>query len=391
MNRIQGPSPIGARWLAAIGVVALLTAGGAARPAALQVHRTFDQDTTPSPFVPHRQGGIPGALLPGELSLWKYDTATGTYVVADGDATVPYVPNDDRQFAAGITIAYEEGWAQNTFSVSIHNRIYELATQMGANIIQCDANFDPPTAIACADTLALQKPAFVINSNWRAEAAAATMATYDAARIPAVTVDVIHPNAIFMGADNYVSGEIAGKAAGAYAQAAGHCADAWLVMGGNPGEGDAANQRLTGFADGVQEVCGALPADHQVILLFDAGTPDQALTKTTDWLTGNPGAAYVLVTSIDDERVTGMTKAMAQSTRDGIGVGHGCDDVGIAAVKETTVETTHFLGCVAYFPEKYPNYLMSIAVDVLAGTPVPQEVHIEHVLLTRDNIATYYP
>ena len=32
-----------------------------------------------------------------------------------------------------------------------------------------------------------------------------------------------------------------------------------------------------------------------------------------------------------------------------------------------------------------------IPADVLAGTPVPQEVHIEHVLLTRDNIAQYYP
>ena len=158
-----------------------------------------------------------------------------------------------------------------------------------------------------------------------------------------------------------------------------------LLEGVNPGEGDAANQRLAGFTDGVQEICGRCPAERIVQQLFDAGTPDQALTKTTDWLTANPGAAYVLASSIDDERVTGMTKALAQSARDGIGVGHGCDDVGIAATKEAIRDETHFLGCVAYFPEKYADYMMSIAADVLEGTPVPQEVHIEHEFLDRSH------
>jgi ribose transport system substrate-binding protein len=217
------------------------------------------------------------------------------------------------------------------------------------------------------------------------------MANFDAAKIPAVSDDVVHPNAIFFGSDSYVSGEIAGKAAATYAQGLGHCADAWVLEGINPGEGDAANQRLAGFSDGVQEVCGALPTEHIVQLLFDQGTPDQALTKTTDWLTANPDVPYVLASSIDDERVTGMTKALAQSDRAGVGAGQGCDDVGIAATKESTVEDTRFLGCVAFFPERYPDYLMSIAYDVLAGTPVPQEVHIEHQFLDRSNIASVYP
>ena len=380
------------RSLAISAVAALLVTGGATAPVHPHVVAAPNEGSpSPAAFVPQRANGIPGALLPSELKLWKYDSSTGKYAAVDGDASQTYVPNDERTFPAGTTIAYEEGWAQNPFSVAIHNQVYALAQKMGATIIQCDANFDPATAISCADTLALQHPAFVINSNWRAEAADATMATYDNAKIPAVSVDVVHPNAIFMGADNYISGEIAGKAAGQYAQTAGHCGDAVMLLGGNPGEGDAANQRLAGFSDGVQEICGTFPAERIATQLFDAGTPDQALSKTTDWLTGNPGAAFVLATSIDDERVSGMTKAMTQSNRAGIGVGLGCDDVGIGATKDGTVDSTHFLGCVAYFPEKYPTYLMSIAADVLAGTPVPQEVHIAHVLLNRDNIAQYYP
>ena len=341
-------------------------------------------------FTPHRTGGIPGALLSTELKLWKYDPATATYVVADGDASAPYVPND-RNASKPYTIAYEEGWAANTFSVSIHKGIYDWASKMGVKIITCDAQFDPTIAVNCAEQLAPQKPDFVINSNWRSEAATAVMKIYDDAKIPAVTVDVVHPNAIFMGADNYVSGLTAGNAAGDYALKAGKCADVTLVLGGNPGEGEAANQRLSGFSDGVQLKCGALPESRIANLLFDAGTPDQALTKTTDWLTANPGAKYILATSIDDERVTGMTKALSQSTRDGLGVGQGCDDVGISATKEGSVDKTHFLGCVAFFPEKYPDYVMSIALDVLDGKAVPQEVHIEHKFLTQDNITQFYP
>mgnify|MGYP006143952693 CR=1 FL=1 len=41
-----------------------------------------------------------------------------------------------------------------------------------------------------------------------------TAEIFDAAGIPTTSIDVVHPNAIFMGADNYTSGFIAGQHAG---------------------------------------------------------------------------------------------------------------------------------------------------------------------------------
>ena len=87
------------------------------------------------------------------------------------------------------------------------------------------------------------------------------MKIYDAAKIPVANIDVWHPNGIFLGADNYVSGQIGGKAAGEYAKALGRCGDVTIFIGVNPGEGERPPQRLAGFTDGVQEVCGAIPAD----------------------------------------------------------------------------------------------------------------------------------
>jgi ribose transport system substrate-binding protein len=140
----------------------------------------------------------------------------------------------------------------------------------------------------------------------------------------------------------------------------------------------------------VQEICGKLPSSQINREIMDAGTTDQAITKTTDWLTAHPQAKHILSTTIDDERATGIAKAFVASHRDGYAVGPGCDTVGIAAVKEAPAATNRYLGCVAFFPEKYPNYVMSIALDVLQGKPVPQEVHIAHKFLDHNTIGAYY-
>lgn len=366
--------------MSAVLAAAALVAAGWAAPAAAE----------DAGFKPQPKGGISGALLPTERKLWTYEAATGKFVEAAGDASQSYTPNL-RKPSKPLTFAFAEGWAAIPFSVSINKGIYKIAGDLGIKIIYCDQEFKPEKAVTCAEQLSQQKPDFAIVSNWQSGAAEAIMKIYDAAKIPVANIDVWHPNGIFFGADNYLSGEIGGKAAGEYAKGLGKCGEVTIFNGINPGEGDAANQRMAGFTDGVQEVCGAVPADRIKSEIFDAGTTEQALTKTTDWLTANPGATFILSTSIDDARSAGMAKAMAQNSRDGAAVGLGCDEIGVAATKEGDPATTKFLGCVAYFPEKYPDYVMSIGLDVLEGKPVPNEVHIEHKFLDKATIASVYP
>jgi len=339
-------------------------------------------------YTPVLKGGIPGALLPEELKLWKYDFATAKYTPTEGDAK-SYVVNlvkPDKTF----TLAHMDGWATNPFAIPIAQGIAKLAKDLGLKLIYCDAEFKPEKAISCAEILASQKPDFVIAGNWQSGAAAAIMAIFDKAKIPAVSIDVSHPNAVFFGASNYASGVVGGKAAGEYAKANWDCKDVWVFMGENLEEGEAADLRLVGFADGVQEVCGALPADRIDRMRLSAGTADQAITVTTDWLTAHPEAKHILSGTIDDERANGMAKAFVATKRDGMAVGQGCDSVGIAVVKMAPASENRFLGCAAYYPEKYADYLVSIALDVMAGKTVPQEIHMEHTFLNHDTIGTVY-
>ena len=339
-------------------------------------------------YTPVLTGGIPGALLPEELKLWKYDFATAKYTPTEGDAQ-SYVVNlvkPDKTF----TLAHMDGWATNPFAIPIAKGIAKLAKDFGLKLIYCDAEFKPEKAISCAEILASQKPDFVIAGNWQGGAAAAIMAIFDKAKIPAASIDVSHPNAVFFGASNYASGVVGGKAAGEYAKANWDCKDVWVFMGENLEEGEAADLRLVGFADGVQEVCGALPADRIDRMRLSAGTADQAITVTTDWLTAHPEAKHILSGTIDDERANGMAKAFVATKRDGMVVGQGCDSVGIAVVKMAPASENRFLGCAAYYPEKYGDYLVSIALDVMAGKAVPQEIHMEHTFLDHDTIGTVY-
>lgn len=343
---------------------------------------------SPATFTPVIKGGIPGALLPEELKLWKYDFAAGAYVPEEGDAKSFVV--DLVKPAKTFTLAFMDGWATNVFAIPIRKGIEKLSKDLGLKLIYCDAEFKPEKAISCAETLASQKPGFVIVGNWQGGAAAAVMEIFNKAKIPADSIDVSHPNAVFFGANNYSSGEIAGKAAGEYAKTQWECKDVWVFMGENLEEGEAADFRLSGFSDGIQEVCGALPADRINRQRMGAGTADQAITVTTDWLTAHPEATHILSGTIDDERASGIAKAFIASKRDGMVIGQGCDTVGIANVKFAPAAENRYLGCVAYFPEKYADYLVSIALNVMAGKAVPNEVHMEHMFLDNATIGTYY-
>ncbi len=367
----------GGRWLALIGAATLL----AAVPGTAMAQEEF---------VIERQAGIQGNLLPEELDLWQYDFDSSTYVVVEGDASQTYVPDATRAFPEGTVIGYADGIAAIPFSTDIRNGIYRLADELGFDVAYCDNNFDSQLAITCAETIAEQNPAFVVESNWQAGAAEAVMAIFDAAGIPVVSIDVAHPNAIFLGADNWVSGFIGGEAAGQWASDLGRCDDTWLLLGVNPGEGEAPNQRTQGFADGVQSVCGAFPEERINRFLNDAQDSEQSLRIATDWLTAHPQAEFVLSATIDDARSDGVARALAQSGREGAAVGIGCDTIGIEATR-IPVEENNFLGCVAYFPEKYPDYAISIAADILAGGPVPNEVHLAHEYLGQDTIDSVYP
>ena len=58
---------------------------------------------------------------------------------------------------------------------------------------------------------------------------------------------------------------------------------------------------------------------------------------------------------------------------------------------ELAQEENAFKGSVGYFPERYGEFLIPMALDILEGEPIPAEVHMAHIVVDRDNFREYYP
>ena len=52
---------------------------------------------------------------------------------------------------------------------------------------------------------------------------------------------------------------------------------------------------------------------------------------------------------------------------------------------------TRLIGTVAYFPERYGDELVPLALGLIAGKPTPPAVFVRHQLLTAANGDTFYP
>jgi ribose transport system substrate-binding protein len=96
------------------------------------------------------------------------------------------------------------------------------------------------------------------------------------------------------------------------------------------------------------------------------------------------------MTTIDDERMSGMTNAMRKAgKKEGesyLGIASGADELG-----QTEIKNGHESASIAFFPEKYGEWLIPILEDVMAGNPVPSFVGQGLPVVTKDNIGEYYP
>jgi ribose transport system substrate-binding protein len=134
----------------------------------------------------------------------------------------------------------------------------------------------------------------------------------------------------------------------------------------------------------------AIPDANIFRLTCPSTGPRASELPVTDWLTGHPNFQHILMTTIDDEHMAGMTQAMRKAGKnegDGyLGVASGADGLG-----QTEIKNGHESASLAFFPEKYGTWLVPIVEDVLAGNPVPSFTGQSFVPITKDNIQQYYP
>jgi len=326
-------------------------------------------------------------------SFHGFDPATfdGSMVSADQlkamvtDAVAAHKPNNGKD----LVLAFANLQRDISFCLKVETGMLANAKAAGLQLQVADNRLDGATALANAQSFLQRQVDHVTEFQTDANFGATIMQQMNEASTKVVAIDIPMPGATFFGANNPRSGFMGGAYLGEAALAkfgAAKVKTGYFVVGALPQSGAIPAMRTGGQIAGFEAVVADFPTDH-VISIDTKNTLETSFTQMGNVIGRLPEGAPIMVTAINDQAATGMLRAVKQAGREAdlIVVGMGADEL------KTLADEPDYVASVGYFPERYGNYLIPLALMQLAGKPVPSTVLVNHVMVTKDNICTFYP
>lgn len=297
--------------------------------------------------------------------------------------------------AAGRTIAYTDIMGGIPFCNSVWGSVkeqWELAGGAPDDLYYADNQYDATIGLQNSDILLAKGPEVLIWFQFDSKVNNIVANKFGAANIPIIAVDVPCPGAPFMGVNNFQAAYMAGEYAIELVEAQGgiDTIDNIILMQ-FPAGGEVLMLRSEGFYVAFVDKYGADVIDPITIRADGgAGEAEQANKAMTDVLASIPDAENVVVTSINEETMDGILASIKTAGRwdpdKWVVVTQGVDDVGLAQIREGTND-----GGIAYFPERYGEYLVPASCAYLKGEAVPAFMYVENEVIKLDNIDEWYP
>jgi ribose transport system substrate-binding protein len=217
----------------------------------------------------------------------------------------------------------------------------------------------------------------------------AIMEKFNAEKIPVIAIDIPMQGAVFFGVDNTRAGRMAGEGLGNWIKKNWDGKVDALIMLELPQSGPVPAARLKGQRDGLELVVGKID-ESKVKHLDSKNTLEEAHRLVKDALGTLPDAHHIAVVCINDDTALGSIGAAEAAGRK--------KDLAVVAVdgsdrgrEEIRKAGTPMVGTVASFPEKYGEKIIPAMLRMLKGEQLPPVFYTDHVFLTRENIAQYYP
>jgi ribose transport system substrate-binding protein len=275
------------------------------------------------------------------------------------------------------------------FCVKVEDSLKANADAAGIELLVTDNHLDGATALANAESFISRHVDYVIEFQTDANFGKTIMDKMKEAGIQVTAIDIPMPGATFFGANNPRSGFMGGSYL-AQSSVAKFGADkvkgGYLIVGELPQSGPIPAMRTDGQIQGFLAVAEGFDKTH-IIKIDTKNTLQESFTQMTNVLGRIPAGAPIMVTAINDQATTGMLRAVKQGGREAdiVAVGMGADE------QEVMQTEPAFVASVGYFPERYGNYLVPMALSQLDGLALPPAVLMNHVMVNRGNICTYYP
>ncbi|MFO7929102.1 MAG: sugar ABC transporter substrate-binding protein [Candidatus Humimicrobiaceae bacterium] len=307
------------------------------------------------------------------------------------DTDEPYPDNP----AEGHTIAYTDIMGGIPFCNNVYDSVqkeWALAGGADNDLYYADNQYDATVGLQNADILLAKEPEVLIWFQFDSKVNSIVSKKYGDAGIPIIAVDVPVPEAPFMGVNNFEVAYMGGEEAIKRVEEQGgiDTIDKIILMQ-MPAGGEVVMLRSEGFYQAFVDEYGADVIDPMTIRADGgAGEAEQANSAMSDVLTSIPDAENFVLTSVNEQTMDGCISAVQTAGRwdpdKWIVITQGVDDVGKEQLREGLTDAG-----VAYFPERYGEYLIPAACAYLNGELPPPFMYVENEIITPENIDEYYP
>jgi len=285
-------------------------------------------------------------------------------------------------------IGYLAETGETSFYRAVARGLIESGQRAGVDLVVLNNQQNPDIALANVERLLGENVDLVIMFHSYSQIAAVVSTRSSNRKMPLIAVEMPHPNAVYFGVDNCQAGLTAGRYLAHWAQQHWKGEVDEILLIGASRAGSLPEARLTGSLLGINEV---LPNSAQAKISTVNGDWqfDESRENVKRHLAKSK-AKRILVSAIFDPSALGALEAFRDADRL-----QDCAIVGqngsIEARLQMRKSTSRLIGSVAYFPERYGEQLIALALDILTQrVPVPNAVFIKHQLITPGNLKQHY-
>lgn len=285
-------------------------------------------------------------------------------------------------------IGFASQRVDSEFSSDVSQSVQRIADSEHIRLITVDNRYSPKAAQRNAELLIQEGVNLVLEFQTYEHVANIISSKFIEANIPVIAIEIPHPGAIYFGADNYRAGLIGGRALGRWAKKEWSGNVEELLLLELPAAGPLPQLRVTGMVAGIGEILPGIET-CSIVHLDSKGEFDQSLDVVRRHLRRTP-QKRTLVAAVNDPAALGALRAFEEAGRK-----HLCAAMGQNAIRGAREELrrpgTRLVGSVAYFPERYGEELIPLALAILQKKPVPPAVFVKHQLITPKNVGLIYP
>ena len=304
--------------------------------------------------------------------------------VGENQYRVSFPLGGNRRFRIG----YADQDRSSSFSRQVFDGLARACQNANLELIMVDNRRDPKVALRNAERLIREHVDLAVEFQIIESAAPEVASKFQNAGIPLIAVDVPHPGATYFGADHYLAGLLSGRCLGHFASHQWQGSVENILVLEIAQAGPLLRTRVDGILDGIKDVFAGVEK-CQVVRLDGRGEFRASMECVRNHLRGVAGRR-TLVGAANDASALGALRVFQECGRSA-----QCAVVGQAAEPEARAEMresgTRLIGSVAYFPEKYGDAIVPIAMDILSGKRVTPATFISHQLITPENVNRLYP